>query len=81
MLRLIDRYLIRETILPFVLCVLVFTFILLIPPLMDRAEQLIARGVSGLVIAKLLGTLVPQALGITIPMSLLVGLLIAFGGR
>ncbi len=46
---------------------------------MDRAEQLIARGVSGLVIAKLLGTLVPQALGITIPMSLLVGLLIAFG--
>lgn len=79
MLKLIDRYIIRETTLPFILSLLVFTFILLIPPIVDRAEQLLAKGVPALVIAQLLLTLVPQALGITIPIAVLIGLLMALG--
>jgi len=79
MLRLIDRYIIRETALPFILSLLVFTFILLIPPIVERAELLIAKGVPPPVIAQLLLTLVPQALGITIPIAVLIGLLMALG--
>jgi LPS export ABC transporter permease LptG/LPS export ABC transporter permease LptF len=79
MLRTLDRYLIREILPPFLLALVVFTFILQIPPIMDHAEALIAKGVPWLTVGHLLALLLPQALGLTIPMALLVGLLIAFG--
>lgn len=79
MLRTIDRYVIRETVAPFLLVLLVLTFILEIPPIIDSGEKLIAAGASLSVVARVLLTLVPQALGITLPMSLLIGLLIALG--
>ena len=79
MLRTIDRYIIRETLTPFVLVLLILTFILEIPPIIDSGEKLLAAGASLSVVARVLMTLVPQALGITIPMSLLIGLLIALG--
>ncbi len=79
MLRTIDRYVLREVIPPFLLALLIFTFILEIPPLMEVAEKLIAKGVSAGTIVRLMATLLPQALGVTIPMALLVGLLMGLG--
>jgi LPS export ABC transporter permease LptG/LPS export ABC transporter permease LptF len=79
MLRIIDRYVIREILPPFLLGLLVFTFILELPPIIQQGERLIAKGMSWAVVGKVLLTLIPQALGITIPMAFLVGLLIALG--
>jgi len=79
MLRLIDRYVIREIVAPFFLSLVVFTFLLQIAPLGDIAEKLIAKGVSADIVTKVMITLVPQALAITIPMAFLLGLLVAFG--
>lgn len=79
MVRTLDRYLIRQILPPFAIGLLVFTFILEVPPLADVAEKLIAKGVSWGVVARIMATLLPQALGVTIPMSLLLGLLVAFG--
>ena len=79
MLRITDRYLLREVIPPFLLALLVFTFLLMIPPIMDVAEELIAKGVDALTVIKIMATLVPQGLGITIPMALLLGVLIGLG--
>ncbi len=79
MLRTVDRYVIRETIPPFLLSLLVFTFILEIPPIMRDLEQLVAKGVTWTVAGQILLTLIPQALGLTIPMALLTGLLIGLG--
>ena len=79
MLRTIDRYIIRETIPPFLLSLLIFTFLLEIPPIMRDLEQLVAKGVSWAAAGQILLTLIPQALGLTIPMALLTGLLIALG--
>jgi LPS export ABC transporter permease LptG/LPS export ABC transporter permease LptF len=79
MLRTVDRYVVRETIPPFVLSLLVFTFILEIPPIMRDLEQLVAKGVTWTVAGQILLTLIPQALGLTIPMALLTGLLIGLG--
>jgi LPS export ABC transporter permease LptG/LPS export ABC transporter permease LptF len=78
-MRIIDRYVIREVLLPFVIGLLVFTFIIIIPFLIELAETLIAKGVAGTVVLQLMATLLPQAFGLTIPMSLLLGLLVAFG--
>ena len=79
MLRIIDRYILREVIPPFLLALLVFTFLLMIPPIMEVAEDLIAKGVDADTIVRIMVTLVPQGLGITIPISLLLGILMGLG--
>jgi LPS export ABC transporter permease LptG len=79
MLRTIDRYVIREVIPPFLLSLVIFTFLLEIPPVMRDLEMLVAKGVSWQVAGRIMLTLIPQALGLTIPMALLTGLLIGLG--
>lgn len=76
---MIDRYVIREVLWPFVIGLLVFTFILIIPFLIDYAETFIAKGVPSTVVLRVMATLLPQALALAIPAALLVGLLVAFG--
>ncbi len=78
-MRIIDRYVIRQVLLPFCLGLLVFTFVFIIPGLIEYAEEFIAKGVPSLVVLRVVVALVPSALALTIPMSLLLGLLIAFG--
>jgi LPS export ABC transporter permease LptF/LPS export ABC transporter permease LptG len=78
-MRIIDRYVVREVIPPFLIALLVFTFVLIIPFIIDLAEQMIAKGVPGGTILQLTVTLLPQALALTIPMALLIGLLVGLG--
>ena len=77
--RLIDRYIIRSVMTPFFMSLLVFTFILELPFLIGLAEKLISKGVPGETVVRVMLTLIPQALAVTIPMALLVGLLIGLG--
>ena len=79
MLRITDRYILREVIPPFFLGLLIFTFLLMIPPIMEVVEELIAKGVDAVTVIRIVGTLVPQGLGITIPMALLLGVLMGLG--
>src|SRR3977135_741141 len=76
---IIDRYLVRETVLPLCLSLLLITFLLVIPPILQQGYILIAKGVGWSVVARVFVTLLPQALSISIPMAVLMGLLIAFG--
>ncbi len=79
MLQTIDRYLLRELVTPFLVALLLLTFALEIPPIIQQGEALITKGVAWSVVAHVLVLLLPQSLGITIPMALLVGMLIALG--
>jgi len=79
MLKTIDRYVIREIVPPFLLALLIFTFILALPPIMEQLERLVAKGVPWQTAGYIIVLLMPQALGLTIPMALLVGLLIGLG--
>ena len=76
---IISRYVVREAIPPFCLTLLVFTFLMLLPPIMNQAEELIRIGVDARQVAEMLLLLVPQSLGVTIPMALLVGVLMGLG--
>jgi len=78
-MRTLDRYVLREILPPLFLSLLIFTFILQIPPVMEQLESLVSKGVSWGAALRIMITLIPQALGLTIPMSLLVGLLIGLG--
>jgi len=77
--RTLDRYLIREIVPPFLIALGVFTFILTVMPLLEAASHFLAKGVPLDTIALLLLLLLPQALGLTIPMAFLTGLLMALG--
>jgi LPS export ABC transporter permease LptG/LPS export ABC transporter permease LptF len=79
LVRTLDRYLIREIVTPFVIALIVLTFVLEIPVIIREAEALVARGVEWSVIARVLLTLLPQALSLTIPMAVLIGILVGFG--
>lgn len=79
MFRTTSRYIIREVIPPFLLSLFVFTFLLLLPPIRDRAEELIGIGIAPGEIVRMLALLVPQSLGLTIPMAFLLGVLMALG--
>ena len=78
-MRTIDRYVIREIIPPFFLSLVIFTFILEIPPVMKELESLVAKGVTWRVAGIILLTLLPQGLGLTIPMATLTGILVGLG--
>ena len=79
MLRIIDRYILREALPMVFLSLLVFTFVLMIPPIMQVAQVLITKGVDAWTVVRLMLTLVPQGLGVTIPMAVLIGLLMGLG--
>jgi LPS export ABC transporter permease LptG/LPS export ABC transporter permease LptF len=77
--RILDRYVIRQLLMPFGIGLLVFTFLFIIPELMRYAEDYIAKGAPMSAVAQVFVALLPMALGLTIPMSLLMALLVAFG--
>jgi len=79
MLCTIDRYILRETLPMVFLSLLVLTFMLMIPPLMGQAQDLLTKGVDFVTVATLMGLLIPQGLGVTIPMAVLIGLLMGLG--
>lgn len=79
MLKILDRYLIRQVLLPFFIGLVLLSFMLEIPVILDQGEQLIAKGVDWVTVIKVLITLLPSGLAIDIPMALLVGILIVLG--
>ena len=56
-MKILDRYLIREVVLPSLLSLLVLTFVLEIPPILREGEQLIAKGVELATVAHVLLTI------------------------
>ena len=79
MLGITGRYVLREVIPPFCLAQVVFTFLLMLDPIRKRAEELIGVGVDRGDVVGILVTLLPYAIGITLPMALLVGVLMGLG--
>lgn len=78
-MRTLDRYLIRESLGPLALGLVLFTFLIAIQPMLIAAEMLIAKGTPMPTVAYLLLTLLPHALGLTIPMAFLAATVMALG--
>jgi LPS export ABC transporter permease LptF/LPS export ABC transporter permease LptG len=78
-MKILDRYLVREIIPPLVIGLVLLTFALMLPPILVQGAKLIEKGVDWGIILRVLWTLVPQALSITIPMALLLGILVGLG--
>lgn len=72
-------YLLRELISPFVLGLVVFTFILLMNKILKLVEMLINKGISLSEVIQLLWYLLPSFLVLTVPISILLAVLICLG--
>ncbi len=75
----LNRYIVTEILGPMGLGFLVYTFILLLRFLFQSAEMIIRRGLPISIVGKLLLVTLPNIVVLTLPMSLLFGILIAVG--
>ncbi|MGH7265827.1 MAG: LPS export ABC transporter permease LptF, partial [Candidatus Rokuibacteriota bacterium] len=78
-MRILDRYVWKELIVPFLLGLFVFTFLLLLDKIFDLTDLLINKGVPVHLGVLLLAHLMPAFLVLTIPMGFLLAILVAFG--
>lgn len=75
MARLIDRYLLREVVPPFLVGLLLITFVLLMNQVLLLADLFIDKGVPFPVALRVLALLVPSLLVFALPMAVLMGIL------
>ena len=78
-MKLLQRYILKELILPCVLCFAVLYFIFLATYLVKMANLIIGRGVSLADTLYVLLLYLPSVIGWVVPMSLLTGVLLVFG--
>jgi lipopolysaccharide export system permease protein len=76
---LLDRYLAKEILLPFVAGVLFLTQLLLATQLLSQAEVLFGSGVSLVDVAAILVALMPHILGYVLPIAFLLGAVLGVG--
>lgn len=73
------RYLLAEMVLPFGLSLTLISFLLLMKQLLNLVDLVLKNGVSLGVVLRLVAYIIPATFAITVPMSLLVAVLLAFG--
>lgn len=75
----IHRYISKEISIPVVLSLLIFTFVLLMGRIPRLTELVVSKGIPVSEIAQLFSYLLPTFFSITVPLSFLLGILLAFG--
>ena len=78
-MKLVDRYLLRELVPPFLLGVLIFTFLLLMSQILRLMELIVNKGVEVSKILLLVLYLLPSILVLTVPMSVFLATVVTFG--
>jgi len=78
-LRIIDRYILREMLVPFFASLGIMTFVLLLGKILQLMDLMVNKGINLFDIAKLILLLMPYFLLFTIPISLLLAILIGLG--
>lgn len=79
MKKIINTYIFKEITVPFILGFTVFSFVLLMGRMLNLAEMVIAKGIPVSDILRLIVYMFPSFCVVTIPMSFLLALLLAFG--
>ena len=78
-MKILDRYLLKELVTPFLIGLFVFTFLLVIDKIFDLVDLIINKGVPVHLVLLLLTYILPAFLVLTIPIGFLLAILVAFG--
>jgi len=77
--KILDRYLLRQTLAPLVAGLAFFLFFLIMDRLFDMLDLVLNRGVDVTVVLRLLGCFLPSVVAISLPMAALLASVLAFG--
>ena len=77
---ILRKYTIREMIIPFILTLLLFTFIFLTGSIVKIADTVLNKGVGFWDVMKMLGLILPNVFSFTLPTSALAAVLLTLGG-
>lgn len=77
--KIINRYIFKEIVSPFIIILFVLTFVLLMGKILQIMDLFINKGVSFFSIIKIILLLLPYFMLFTIPIALLIAILIAMG--
>lgn len=75
----IQRYILREISVPTIMSLLIFSFVVVLGRIPRLTEMIISKGVPAMDIIALFAFLLPTFLSVTVPLSFLLGILLAFG--
>ena len=78
-MKLVDRYIFRELVPPFLLGILIFTFLLLMSQVLRLMELIVNKGVGTGAVLRLIFDLLPSILVLTVPMSAFLAAVVTFG--
>jgi len=78
-MKIIHRYVIREFVESFLFGLLVFSGILLLDQVFQLIDMVLSKGIALWVVIKLFLLILPNIFSLTIPMSVLFGILLAYG--
>lgn len=78
-MKLVDRYIFRELVPPFLAGILVFTFLLLMSQVLRLMELIVNKGVGTGATLRLILYLLPSILVLTVPMSVFLSTVVTFG--
>ncbi len=78
-MKILSRYILREHVVPFLLSLLVVTFILLIDRVMDLLNLIIEKKLDAATILSMFSLSLPYMLALSTPMAVLVATILAFG--
>ena len=79
MFSILNRYIFREILYPFLMTLFVFTFVLIMGRILSLVDLMINKGVSFTDILKLILYLMPALMLFTIPLALIIAILIGIG--
>lgn len=78
-MRLLERYILRENIRPFVISLVVVTFVMLLDKIIELLEIIIDKRLDFVMIVSIFGYSLPFILALTVPMAVLLATIMAFG--
>jgi LPS export ABC transporter permease LptF len=78
-MKIIERYLLRESLKTFLFGIALFTTVLVISKVQELLAFILTKGISPLIIIKLILLLLPALLSIAIPMAFTLGIILSIG--
>lgn len=78
-MRILTRYILRESLASFFMALLLFTFILLMDRIFDLVSMVISKGVGLVAVGKLLSYTFPFTFTLSLPMATLLAILLSLG--
>ncbi len=78
-MKILEKYILRENLKPFIVSLLVITFVLLLDHLIDLLNIIIEKRLNGMTIVQILVYSLPFLMAMSVPMSVLTASIMSFG--